>query len=123
VGVGVCARTTSCCDASPWRFGLCFPAQAQPTTSLPTSSCLPRLHYHQVKTPERGFSTAKFLPGSRDTVLVAVKSAEDAAKGQQTAFITIYGENPDGSWRTLLEETEIPGNAKYEGLEVLSWGK
>jgi soluble calcium-activated nucleotidase 1 len=71
----------------------------------------------------RGFSTAKFLPGSRDTVIVALKSAEDAEKGEQTAFITIYAENPDGSWRTLLEEQEIPGNHKYEGLEILSWGK
>lgn len=40
----------------------------------------------------------------------------------QTAFIAVYGQAADGTWRTLMEETEIPGTAKFEGLEVLSWG-
>lgn len=71
-------------------------------------------------TPERGFSSFKFLPGSRDTVIVALKSAEDAATDGQTAFITVYGQAADGaSWRVLLDETEIPGGAKFEGIEVL----
>jgi soluble calcium-activated nucleotidase 1 len=34
-------------------------------------------------TPERGFSSFKFLPGSRDTVILALKSVEEAATGKQ----------------------------------------
>ncbi len=77
-----------------------------------------------VKTPERGFSSAKFLPGSRDSVLVALKSEENSAAGTQRTYITVFGEVPAGSgqWRTLLEETELPLAAKFEGLEVLSAG-
>lgn len=47
---------------------------------------------------------------------------QDAAKDEQTAFIAVYSQGADGAWRTVLEETEIPGKAKFEGLEVLSWG-
>lgn len=71
-------------------------------------------------TPERGFSTFKFLPGSGDNVIVAIKSAEEAATDRQTAYITVYKRNPaDDSWKVVMEETEIPGDAKFEGLEVI----
>jgi len=70
-------------------------------------------------TPERGFSSFKFLPGSRDTVIIALKSEENSATDAQTSYLTIYGEQADGSWRVLLEETELPGAAKFEGLEVI----
>lgn len=70
-------------------------------------------------TPERGFSTFKFLPGSRDTVIVALKSEENSATDSQTSYITVYGEQADGSWKVLLEETELPGASKFEGLEVI----
>ena len=36
-------------------------------------------------TPERGFSSAKFVPGSQDNVVVALKSEEDSAKGLQAS--------------------------------------
>lgn len=76
----------------------------------------------QTKTDVRGFSSAKFLPGSRDSVLVALKSEENSASGTQKTYITIYGEVPAGSgkWDVLMEETELPIAAKFEGLEVLS---
>jgi len=34
-------------------------------------------------TPERGFSTFKFLPGTRDNVILALKSVEEGATGKQ----------------------------------------
>ena len=61
------------------------------------------------------------MPGSRDTVLLALKSEEDSKTNKQTAFLTVYGENADGSWKVLMEEVEVPGAVKYEGVEVLSW--
>lgn len=70
-------------------------------------------------TPERGFSTFKFLPGSGDNIIIAIKSAEEAATDRQTAFLTMYKSNGDGSWRVIMEEQEIPGDAKFEGLEVI----
>ena len=76
----------------------------------------------QKLTPERGFSTAKFLPGSRDSVIVALKSEENAELGTQNTYITLYGETAPGSgqWRVLLEETALPIARKFEGIEILS---
>ncbi len=73
-------------------------------------------------TPERGFSSAKFLPGSRDTVVVALKSEENAKEGTQRTFITVFGEKPGSGgaeWRVLLEETPLPIAKKFEGVEVI----
>lgn len=75
------------------------------------------LSHVQKLTPERGFSSFKFLPHSRDQVIVALKSAEDAALDRQTAFVTIFQLVGD-KWKVVLEETEIPGDAKFEGLEI-----
>ncbi|TFJ81602.1 hypothetical protein NSK_006853 [Nannochloropsis salina CCMP1776] len=56
-------------------------------------------------TPERGFSSFKFLPGSRDTVILALKSVEEAATGKQGTYITLF----DIDGEVLLEETPVPG--------------
>jgi len=40
-------------------------------------------------TPRRGFSSFKFLPGSRNKVIVALKSEEDAHAETQTTYITV----------------------------------
>jgi len=71
------------------------------------------------KTPERGFSSAKFLPGSRDSVLIVLKSEEFSETGVQKTFIAIYGEDASGGWRELMKETELPVQAKFEGIEIL----
>jgi soluble calcium-activated nucleotidase 1 len=71
------------------------------------------------KTPERGFSSAKFLPGSRDSVLIVLKSEEFSETGVQKTFIAIYGEDASGGWRELMKETELPIQAKFEGIEIL----
>jgi soluble calcium-activated nucleotidase 1 len=72
------------------------------------------------RTPTRGFSSAKFLPGSHDTVVLALKSEENADAGTQRSYIAVYAEGGDGSWRTLMEETALPIDRKFEGVEVLS---
>ena len=64
-------------------------------------------------TPTRGFSDFKFLPGSNDNIIVAMKSEENEEAQTQNTYITIF--SLDGN--ILLEETEIPGNHKFEGLE------
>lgn len=76
------------------------------------------------KTPERGYSSAKFLPGSRDSVLITLKSEENSKEGTQKTYVSIVGEVPMGSgvWKVLMEETELPIGAKFEGLEILAAG-
>ena len=42
-------------------------------------------------------------------------------RDRQTSYFTVFGESADGSWRVLMDELELPGEVKYEGIEVLSW--
>ncbi len=88
-----------------------------PLYSLPPLICSRCLL--QKITPVRGFSSFKFLPGSRDSVIIALKSSEDSMGDVQATFITVFGEQGDGSWRVLMPETELPGASKFEGLEVI----
>ncbi|KAL4139267.1 hypothetical protein PRIC2_002765 [Phytophthora ramorum] len=63
-------------------------------------------------TPLRGFSSFKFVPRSDDKVIVAIKSVEVEVEQMQTSFITVF--DVDGN--VLMEETEIPGAKKFEGV-------
>ncbi|KAL7684092.1 putative apyrase [Plasmopara halstedii] len=63
-------------------------------------------------TPLRGFSSFKFVPRSDDSVIVAIKSVEVEVEQHQTSYITVF--DVDGN--VLMEETEIPGAKKYEGV-------
>ena len=67
------------------------------------------------KTPTRGFSDFKFLPGSNDNIIVALKSEENEEEKTQNSYIVVF--NLDGT--VLMEETEIPGKMKFEGLEFV----
>ncbi|CAI5744732.1 unnamed protein product [Peronospora destructor] len=63
-------------------------------------------------TPLRGFSSFKFVPRTGDTVIVAIKSVEVEDEKKQTSFITVF----DLDENVLMNETEIPGAKKYEGV-------
>lgn len=65
-------------------------------------------------TPLRGFSSFKFLPRTGDNVIVAIKSVEIDVENLQTSFITVF----DIKGNVLLEETELPGGHKYEGIAL-----
>nr|XP_023659441.1 soluble calcium-activated nucleotidase 1 isoform X1 [Paramormyrops kingsleyae] len=62
--------------------------------------------------PTHGFSSFKFVPGTDDQIILALKSEEDA--GKIATYITAF--TLDG--RILLPETKI-GTVKYEGLEFV----
>ena len=66
-------------------------------------------------TPERGFSTFKFLPGSNDEIILALKSMEEASTSSQASYITLF--NLKGE--VLVEEVAVPGAHKFEGLEFV----
>lgn len=67
--------------------------------------------------PERGFSAFKFLPNSKDSVIVALKSMENEKLEQQSTYIMVF----DIEGKVWMEETEIPGDGKkYEGIAMLN---
>ncbi|ESN92556.1 hypothetical protein HELRODRAFT_69675 [Helobdella robusta] len=60
----------------------------------------------------RGFSSFKFVPGTKDSVIIALKSEED--KGKIASYIVAY--RIDGT--NLMKEFKI-GELKYEGIEFI----
>lgn len=66
-------------------------------------------------TPERGFSAFRFIPGTQDQVILALKSEEEASTGKQRTFITAFTIQGE----TIMEETLVPVPYKFEGLEFL----
>jgi soluble calcium-activated nucleotidase 1 len=64
-------------------------------------------------TPERGFSSFKFVPGTNDEVILALKSMEEAATGKQASYLTVFNMNGE----VLIDETPVPGAHKFEGIE------
>ncbi|XP_016978315.1 apyrase [Drosophila rhopaloa] len=64
-------------------------------------------------TPTHGFSSFKFLPGTDDSIIVALKSEE--LNGKTATFITAF----DIKGKTLLPEMRIESDYKYEGFEFI----
>lgn len=70
------------------------------------------------RVPERGFSSVKEVPtvdGTRTSAVVALRSSENGELDTQSAFLSVLGF--DGV--PLMEEVEVPGGYKYEGVEIL----
>ncbi|KAF0708029.1 hypothetical protein As57867_006450, partial [Aphanomyces stellatus] len=65
--------------------------------------------------PERGFSSFKFVPGTQDSVIVALKSMESEELQAQAAYVTVF--TVDGT--ILMPETPLPGAYKYEGVAFM----
>ncbi|CAB4054612.1 CANT1 [Lepeophtheirus salmonis] len=66
----------------------------------------------KIEFPSHGFSSFKFIPGSRDRHILALKSEE--YKGSITSYITVI----DYEGNILMPETKI-GNYKFEGIEFI----
>ena len=60
-----------------------------------------------------GFSSFKFIPGTNDQEIVALKTQE--VDGQIASYIMAF----DLSGRVLMSEQKIPGSYKFEGIEFL----
>lgn len=63
--------------------------------------------------PSHGFSSFKFIPGTNDNVIVALKTEE--LNGKTATYITAFTQ----SGEILLKEEKIPTNLKYEGIEFI----
>jgi len=75
--------------------------------------------FQQVKISEmgphsstRGFSSFKFVPGTNDSLIVALKSEEDA--GKIVTYVTVLTIDGD----VIMEEQPV-GDIKYEGIEFV----
>lgn len=64
--------------------------------------------------PTHGYSSFKFIPGTGDQIVVAIKSEEDDGRvaSYATAFNVMTG-------RILMAETKIADGLKYEGFEFI----
>lgn len=60
-----------------------------------------------------GFSSFKFIPGTDDRFILAIKSEE--LNGKTSTFITAFG--IDG--KILLQEQKIDTDLKYEGIDFI----
>ena len=69
-----------------------------------------------VVVPERGYASFKFVPGTDDRVIAALKSVEDNVAGTQATYLSVI-DVATGS--VLLPDTQVPGSAKFEGLVFL----
>lgn len=63
--------------------------------------------------PAHGFSSFKFIPGTEDRFILAIKTEE--LNGKTSTFITSFG--IDG--KVLLDEERIVTDLKYEGIEFV----
>lgn len=67
----------------------------------------------ELKHKSRGFSTFKFIPGTDDTVIVAIKSEE--IDDAQRSFLFAF--NIDGT--VLMDDKEFTTTMKVEGIEFI----
>ena len=63
--------------------------------------------------PVRGYSSFKFVPNTRNKLIVALKTEEDA--GKTRSFVTLFDVN--GS--ILVKDMLISDSLKYEGIEFV----
>ncbi|XP_034485761.1 apyrase [Drosophila innubila] len=63
--------------------------------------------------PTHGFSSFKFLPHAKDTIIIALKSEE--LNGKTSTYLTAF--SVDG--KTMLPEVRINTDYKYEGFEFI----
>ena len=67
----------------------------------------------KIKYNARGFSSFKFLPGSKDSIIVALKTEE--VHGETKSYITAFTLDGD----ILMSDTLVSQKYKYEGVEFL----
>lgn len=67
----------------------------------------------QDQQPTHGYSSFKFIPGSNDNIIVALKTEE--LNGKTSTFLSVF--TIDG--KNVIPEEQIPTQYKYEGIEFI----
>ena len=65
-----------------------------------------------VRNPTHGFSSCKFVPGTDDNLIIALKSEE--VEGTAATYMMVF--NMDG--KVIYDEVKI-GDRKFEGIEFI----
>lgn len=65
------------------------------------------------KSLTHGFSSFKFIPGTNDEYILALKSEED--DGKTASYIMVF----DLKGNMLMREQKLAGEHKYEGVEFI----
>lgn len=63
--------------------------------------------------PERGFSSAKFVPGSEDTLVLAIRTTENEGMSKVSSYMSVISVQTGA----VLMPESIIGDVKYEGVE------
>jgi soluble calcium-activated nucleotidase 1 len=63
--------------------------------------------------PTRGFSSFKFIPGTDDSIILALKTEE--VSGTTATYVTIF----DINGKIYMDDIKIPTDYKYEGIEFI----
>lgn len=63
--------------------------------------------------PSRGFSSFKFLPDTKDSIIVALKTEE--LNGSTSTYVTIF----DIKGKIYMDDEKIQTSFKYEGFEFI----
>lgn len=63
--------------------------------------------------PTRGYSSFRFIPGTGDSIIIALKTEE--LSGTTATYVTIF----DINGKIYLDDLKIPTQFKYEGLEFV----
>lgn len=62
---------------------------------------------------ERGYSSFRFIPGTNDNIIIAIKTEE--VDNRTATYVTIF----DITGKIYLNDQKIPNDHKYEGLEFI----
>ena len=62
---------------------------------------------------ERGYSAFRFVPGTGDRVVVALKTEE--VRGRIASFVTVF--SIDG--KVLMDDMQVSDQFKFEGIEFI----
>jgi soluble calcium-activated nucleotidase 1 len=63
--------------------------------------------------PTRGFSSFKFVPGSHDSIIIALKTEE--LNGSTSTYVTVF----DIKGNVIFDDEKIHTDFKYEGFEFI----
>lgn len=63
--------------------------------------------------PTRGYSSFKFVPGTNEKLIIALKTEEDS--GETRSYVTLI----DTSGNVLIKDIQISNSLKFEGIEFI----
>lgn len=101
--------------ASKERYDEKLDEQRATNLMISTDENFENVSYKSIGTivPIRGYSSFKFVPGTNQRLIIALKSEED--NGSTRTYVTLF----DISGLILVQDKQISSKLKYEGIEFI----